>query len=84
MSGPGDVRSPAWTTHSKCARMVLAAALLAITVWAVSRFDRLPGPLGDVFRHSRASGRDAGALFYTDVDGWRDFERPVVEHRPDR
>lgn len=56
---------------------MLAGVLLVVVLWVVSRVDRLPGPVGDVFRHTRESGRDAGALFYTDVDGWRRFEQSI-------
>ena len=51
----------------------LVAGLLALAGLALllSQAVRLPGPAGGVLRRNAAGGRDAAALFYTDVDGWR-------------
>lgn len=50
-----------------CAGMLALAGLALL----LSQAGRLPGPAGGVLRRNAADGRDAAALFYTEVDGWR-------------
>lgn len=53
----------------------LAAGLLALAALALllSQAGRLPGPAGDAVRRNAEAGRDAAALFYTEVDGWQSW-----------
>ena len=53
----------------------LAAGLLALAALALllSQAGRLPGPAGEALRRNAEAGRDAAALFYTEVDGWRSW-----------
>ena len=48
--------------------LLMGLAGLALFGFLLSRADRLPGPVGAAIRHNRVTGRDAGALFYTDVE----------------
>ena len=53
----------------------LAAGVLGLAALALllSQADRLPGPAGDAIRRNAAADRDAAALFYTEVNGWRSW-----------
>ena len=44
-------------------------ALLLLFV-GLTQAGRLPGAVGDAIRHNLASGRDATAMFYTDLHDW--------------
>ena len=55
----------------------LAAGLLAIAAlgYAAAPANRLPGPAGELIRANIDADRDATALFYTEVDGWDEWDR---------
>ncbi len=56
----------------RCRRLVVGMLALGALALLLSQAARLPGPAGDAIRGNAAADRDATALFYTEVDGWRD------------
>lgn len=64
----------------------LAAGLLALAALALllSQAGRLPGPAGEAVRRNAETGRDAAALFYTEVDGWQSWTAGAPARRDNK
>ena len=54
----------------------LAIGVLAVTALAygLAHANRLPGRAGELLRANIAANRDTTALFYTEVDGWDEWD----------
>ncbi|MBM61978.1 MAG: hypothetical protein CL484_03395 [Acidobacteria bacterium] len=76
MPGPRAVQTDRQTTETGSrVRWRLAIYILAVFTLAValSQTSRLPGPLGEVLRANITADHDTTALFYTEVNGWKDW-----------
>ena len=51
-------------------RLVAGWAALLLLFVGLTQAGRLPGAVGDAIRHNLESGRDATAMFYTDLHDW--------------
>lgn len=55
-------------------RLVLILSVVVVGIVALHRYsDRLPGPIGQMYRHTAEKEIDAAALFYTEAGDVRDF-----------
>ena len=69
---------------TRWSRLVAGVAVVAAFGWGLTVLSDLPGVPGEVIRANVASGRDATALFYTEVDGWETWAatppRTTIHH----
>ena len=60
--------------YAKWLRLVLVMAAAAAGIFLLHCFsDRLPGPVGQTYRHTAKRDIDAAALFYTEAGRVGDF-----------
>lgn len=71
-------RLSAWAKFGVGLLLLLALALV------LSKGFTPPGAAGTVLRHNQNLGLDATPLFYTEVEGFADFERDLPSRAGDR
>ena len=69
-------RGAAGTRVRRLRQLAIGGLALAALAVVLSQAGRFPGPLGEVLRANLAADRDATALFYTEVKGWRAWRDP--------
>ena len=54
-------------------RLGAGVIALAALAFALAHANRIPGDVGEMIRANIETGRDATALFYTEVNGWDEW-----------
>ena len=55
-------------------RLAIGVLGIAALGFALAQADRLPGAAGEMIRANVDADRDTTALFYTEVDGWDEWD----------
>ena len=78
-------RSKEWrSSRNRSLRLVVGLGLLLALFWTASRSTEWPGAVGRAARASVRTDHHTTALFYTEIEGWRRFERGIARTRASR